>query len=213
MVTLDKIGRIVQILAGVSVLALTIWFDPTESGYQPTIYLYYFGNRYPRPFETYRLLLYLLPIAGTAITIGIWKLRSWAWAMSMILSVFVLFQMWICWRAGMLSPIFSFQFTAALICCIGLFAAARDHVIGHKDIIAVLIALMAAIPIVYVKSIYFRSISIDYNWPIPAWLELWDHSEFVGAKAVFLWWILYGATIVTMPMTAKLSRYRSGGAK
>jgi len=181
-----------------------IWFEPTAFGYLPTVYSY-FGHH----FSTYELLLYFLPLVGIAIFIGIWKLQSWAWAMSIILSVFVLFQLWICWYFDEISSVWFLQIMAVSICCIGFFAATRDHVIRAKDIIAMLSALILAVPIVYIKSMFFRSISIDYDRPIPNWLEIWDHSNFVGTKAVFLWWVLYWAIVVTHTATSAVFQNRS----
>ena len=68
---------------------------------------------------------------------------------------------------------------------------AGQHRARRKELLFVAGALMASIPIVYVRSIYFRSITIEYDWPIPHWLEVWDHSNLVGTKAVCLLWLLY----------------------
>jgi hypothetical protein len=204
----SEIGRKLQILVGISVFVQMIWFDPSFSGYLPTA-CSYVGH----PFSNYELLLYLLPPAGIVIFIGIWKSQSWAWAMAIILSMFVLFQLWAYWLAGQLSPISFLQIMAALICCVGFLAAAREHVIRRRDIIAISIALVLAVPIVYVRSMYFRSISIDYDWPIPRWLEIWEHSNFVGTKAVFLWWALYWAVLVTLMAVSAVSRNRINSDK
>jgi hypothetical protein len=198
-------SRTLQIFAGLAVFIQMIWFDPTESGYLPTVFSY-FGHY----FSVYELLLYVFPLIGIAIFIGIWKLQSWAWAMSAILSLFVLFQLWVYWYLGQVSRFWLLQILAVLICCIGAFAAKREHVIGRKDIIAVTIALVMAIPIIYIKSNFFRSISIEYDRPIPGWIEIWDHSNFVGTKAVFLWWILYWAIVVVHRATSSVFRKRNG---
>lgn len=197
--------RTLRILAGISVLVQTIWFDPDLTGYLPTTYSH-LGVR----LTTYELLLCCLPPAGIVIFIGVWKSQSWAWAMAMILSVFVLYQLWVCWLAGYLSPISFIQITAALICCVGFAVAAREQVIRRRDAFAILLAVVIAVPIVYIRSMYFRSISIDYDWAIPSWLEIWDHSEFVGARAVFLLWALYW--VLMIPRSA-VFRIRSSGYK
>lgn len=197
--------RPLRILAGISVLVQTIWFDPDLTGYLPTAYSYLGGR-----LTTYELLLCCLPPAGFVIFIGVWKSQSWAWAMAMILSLFVLFQFWVCWLAGYLSPISFIQITAALSCCVGFAAAAREQVIRRRDVFAILLAVVIAVPIVYIRSMYFRSISIDYDWAIPRWLEIWDHSNFVGTEAVLLLWALYWALMITR---SAVFRIRSSGYK
>jgi hypothetical protein len=152
-------------------------------------------------------------LGGIGIFIGIWKSQSWAWAMSLILSLFVLFQISICWYFGEVSPVWFLQVLAVLIFCIGFFAAIRNHVMRRRDMIAVSIALILAVPIIYIKSMFFRSISIDYVRPIPNWLEIWEHSDFVGTKAVFLWWFLYWASVVAQRTTTAVLRNRMGGRK
>ena len=202
-------SRTLRILAGISVFAQMIWFDPSASGYLPTACLF-IGHPL---FSNYELFLYLFPPAGIVIFIGIWKLQSWAWAMAMILSMSVLFQLWVHWLAGQLSPISFLQIIAALVCCIGYLVAARERIILRRDTIAIGIALIIAVPIIYIRSRYFPSVSIEYNWPIPRWLEIWDHSNFVGTKAVFLWWALYWAVVVTLTAVSAVSRTRGSGNK
>jgi hypothetical protein len=189
-------------------MAQTIWFEPDLAGYFPTAYSY-LGSR----FTTYEMLLCCLPVAGIAIVIGIWKMQSWAWAMAMAFSLFVLFQAGIYWMFRDFSAISLIQITAILICCIGCFVAARRRILQRKDIIAMSTALIIAIAIVYVKSTFFRSISIDYDQPVPDWFEVWDHSNYVGTKAVFLWWVLYWAIVVTHAAVSAVFRTRSSGYK
>jgi hypothetical protein len=140
MVPSVSIGRTIRSLAGISFLTQTIWFDPTISGCLPTAYTYA-----KNPLTIYALLLYLLPIVGIGIFIGIWKSQSWAWIMAMILSLFVLFQLRVYWKAGQLSQISFLQIAATLICCIMFFVAARMSAIRRKDAIAMIIALIAGI--------------------------------------------------------------------
>lgn len=197
-----------RILAGISVLVQTIWFDPDLTECLPTAFSYLRGR-----LTTYELLLCCLPLAGIVIFIGIWKSQSWAWTMAMILSLFIMFQLLVYWLAGHFTPISFFQITAVLICCVGFAGAAREQVIRRLDVFAILLSVVIAVPIVYIRSMYFRSISIDYDWPIPRWLEIRDHSNFVGTKAVFLWWALYWALMVSRSGVSAVFRIRSGGYK
>jgi hypothetical protein len=198
------VGKIMRTITCISVLIQTIWFEPNLVGYLPTACSYLVSR-----FTIYSLLICLLPACGIAICIGIWRVRSWAWNMAIILSLFVLLQSGVYLKLGNSLPIALLQVMAGLVCCMGFIVAAMSHEIKRREVLIVIIALIAAIVIVYVRSSYFRTLSIDYEQQIPRWLETWDHSDIVGAKAVFLWWGLFWAiTGIDLTISAFVQKHR-----